>query len=61
MPIITTLGRHDRDSPVEFVFHQIDGKSVLSQIWTPAKDGLLVLATKEPHEHAVLRGSNPRQ
>ncbi len=61
MPIITTLGRHDQDPDSEFVFDKIDGKSVLSEIWMPRRDGLLVLATKGPHEHTVLGGSNPKK
>jgi hypothetical protein len=61
MPVITTLGRHDRDPDAEFVFDKIDGKLLLSEIWMPSKDGLLVLATKGRHEHAVLGGSNPKK
>jgi hypothetical protein len=61
MPVITTLGRHDKDSDPEFVFDKIDGKLVLSEIWMPGKDGFLVLATKGPHEHAVLGGSSPKK
>ena len=61
MPVITTLGRHDLDKDPEFVFDKIDGKLFLSEIWVPGKDGLLVLATKGPHGHAVVGGSNPRK
>jgi hypothetical protein len=61
MAIITMLGRHDQDADSEFVFDKIDGKLVLSEVWMPGKDGLLLLATKGPHEHAVLGGSNPRK
>jgi hypothetical protein len=61
LPIITTLGRHDQDPDSELVFDKVNGKPVLSEIWMPKKDGLLLLATKGPHEHAVLGGSNPRK
>jgi hypothetical protein len=61
LPVITSLGRHDRDTDAEFVFDKVDGKTVLSEIWIPGRDGLLVLATKGPHEHAVVGGSNPRK
>ena len=61
MSVITTLGRHDLDKGAEFVFDKIDGKLVLSEVWMPGKDGLLLLATKAPHEHAVVGGSNPRK
>jgi len=59
--VITTLGRHDQDPDSEFVFDKIDGKSVLSEVWMPKRDGFLVLATDRPHEHAVVGGSNPRK
>jgi hypothetical protein len=61
MAIITVLGRHDQDADSEFVFDKIDGKLVLSEVWMPGKDGLLLLATKGLHEHAVLGGSNPKK
>jgi len=61
MPVITTLGRHDLDQGAEFVFDKIDGKMVLSEVWMPGKDGFLLVATKVPHEHAVVGGSNPRK
>jgi hypothetical protein len=59
--VITTLGRHDQDPDSEFVFDKVDGKSVLSEIWMPRRDGLLVLATDRQHEHVVLGGSNPNK
>ena len=61
MPVITTLGRHDQDPDTEFVFDKVDGKSILSEIWLPKKDGMLVLASSKSHEHAVLGGSNPKK
>lgn len=61
LPVISSLGRHDQDPDSEFVFDKIDGKSILSEIWLPKKDGLLLLANKAPHEHVVLGGSNPRK
>jgi hypothetical protein len=61
LPIITTLGRHDKDPDPEFVFDKVGGKLLLSEFWFPGKDGFLVLSTKEPHEHAVVGGSNSRQ
>ena len=61
LPVITMLGRHDRDADPEFVFDKIDGKVELSEIWPSGADGFLVLATKGAHEHAVVGGSNPRR
>ena len=61
MPIITTLGRHDQDPDMEFVFDKVDGKTMLSEVWLPRKDGFLLLASKGPHEHTVVGGSNPKK
>jgi hypothetical protein len=61
LPVITMLGRHDKDADNEFVFDKIDAKLVLSEVWMAGKDGLLLVATKGPHEHAVLGGSNPKK
>ena len=61
MAELTQLGRHDKDKDAELVFDKIGGKFLLSEIWIPGKDGMLILATKEAHEHAVVGGSNPRK
>jgi hypothetical protein len=61
LPVITMLGRHDKDADNEFVFDKLDGKLVLSEVWMSGKDGLLLVATKGAHEHAVLGGSNPKK
>ena len=61
IPVITMLGRHDQDPDAEFVFDKIDGKTVLSEVWLPRKDGFLLLASKGPHEHTVVGGSNPKK
>jgi len=61
LPVITTLGRHDKDPDPEFVFDKIGGKFLLSEVWMPGKDGLLLLASKGSHEHGVVGGSNPRR
>jgi len=61
MTFVTTLGRHDRDSDAEFVFDKVGGKLILSEVWAPNKDGLLLVATSERHEHAVVGGSNPKR
>jgi hypothetical protein len=61
LPVITLLGRHDKDPDAEFVFDKLDGKAVLSEVWIPGQDGALLLATKGAHSHAVVGGSNPRK
>ena len=58
---LTRLGRHDKDVETELVFDKVEGKYLLSEVWYPEKDGYLVLATSQVHEHAVLGGSNPRK
>jgi hypothetical protein len=59
LPVITQLGRHDNDKDPELVFDKINGQLLLSEVWLAGKDGLLLLATKESHEHHVLGGSHP--
>ena len=61
LPIVTMLGRHDRDADPEFVFDKVGGKVMLSEVWMPGRDGCLLLVTKESHEHVVLGGSNPKK
>jgi hypothetical protein len=57
---VTRLGRHDKDADPELVFDKTGGKLILSEVWFPRMDGFLLVATSEPHEHAVVGGSNPR-
>ena len=61
MPVITLLGRHDKDADAEFVFDKVGGKTLLSEVWMPGRDGYLLVATKAPHDHAVVGGSNPHK
>jgi hypothetical protein len=51
---ITTLGRHDTNSMPGLVFDQLPDGPHLSEVWFPGVDGMLLLATKEPHKHLVL-------
>jgi hypothetical protein len=61
MPVITLLGRHDKDADAEFVFDKVGGKTLLSEVWMPGLDGYLLVATSAPHDHAVVGGSNPHK
>ena len=61
MPVITLLGRHDKDADAELVFDKVGGKTLLSEVWMPGLDGYLLVATSAPHDHAVVGGSNPRK
>jgi hypothetical protein len=57
MPVLTYLGRHDTDAEIELVFDKIDGQMHLSEVWFPGRDGVLLLGTKERHDHQVLKGA----
>jgi hypothetical protein len=57
MPVLTYLGRHDTDAEIELVFDKIDGQMHLSEVWFPGQDGVLLLGTKERHDHQVLKGA----
>ena len=54
MPIVTTLARHPQDQQAGFVFDKTTGKNVLSEVWMPGRDGMLLVATTEPHQHAIV-------
>jgi hypothetical protein len=56
LPVITRLGRHDRDAEPELVFDRIQGELRLSEVWLPGQDGYLLLGTKEMHDHTVVGG-----
>ncbi|MCX6550094.1 MAG: hypothetical protein NTY02_03630 [Acidobacteria bacterium] len=61
LPIITSLARHAQDQESGFVFDKDSGKSVLSEVWMPGKDGMLVVATTKAHEHAVVPAAAPKK
>jgi hypothetical protein len=61
MPVITTLARHPQDQQSGFVFDKTSGKSILSEVWMPGHDGSLLVATSEPHQHAVVAVSTPKK
>ena len=54
MPVLTSLARHPQDQNSGFVFDKKDGKSVLSEVWFAGHDGMLLVATSEPHQHAIV-------
>jgi mono/diheme cytochrome c family protein len=65
LPVITQLGSNSIFRDAGLVFDAFEGRHVLSEIWIPGQDGLLVSATPKQHTHdtviAVLSGatSNP--
>lgn len=62
LPVVTVLGRHDKDADPEFVFDKSGDRVELSEVWpSGGRDGILILATAKPHTHAVVGGSNPRK
>jgi hypothetical protein len=61
VPVLTQLGRHDRDAEPELVFDKVGDKFLLSEVWLPGEDGYLLLSTKEKHDHRILGGSNPHK
>ena len=61
LPVVTRLGRHDKDTESELVFDKVGDKLMLSEIWIGGDDGYLVLNTPGDHPHAVVGGSNPRK
>jgi len=57
LPIITRTSGEMRANPREadLVFDVVGDTYVLSEVWSPAEDSYLVMATKAPHEHKVIR------
>jgi len=54
MPVVTSLARHPQDQNAGFVFDKQNGKSILSEVWFPGREGMLLVATAGPHEHAIV-------
>jgi hypothetical protein len=54
MPVLTTLARLAPEKNPRLVFDKVGAESRLSEVWMPGKDGLLLVATSEPHVHAVV-------
>lgn len=54
MPVVTTLARLAPEKNPRIVFDKLGSESRLSEVWIPGKDGLLLVATSEPHVHAVI-------
>jgi hypothetical protein len=61
MPVITSLARHPQDQDAGLVFDKKDGKSILSEVWFPNREGLLLSATAGPHEHAIVSTVAPKK
>lgn len=56
VPFVTRLAApvHSEPTGAHLVFDKVGNVYTLSEIWWPATDGILVHATKGPHEHHVL-------
>lgn len=54
-PIITYLASpaHSTATDADIVFDKVGNNYILSEVWRPGADGILVHATKGPHEHRV--------
>lgn len=56
MPFVTTLSQpqHSDSTDCHIVFDKIGETATLSEIWEPGANGVLVYATKGPHQHHIL-------
>jgi cytochrome c553 len=63
LPIITQLSGFSVLRDAGLVFNSFEGRHVLSEIWIPGEDGLLVSVTPKQHTHdmviAVVSGASP--
>ena len=56
--IMTTIAARpyaEQTNDAHVVFDKVGSKYTLSELWEPGQDGVLVHATKGPHEHHVIR------
>lgn len=51
VPTITTLGGSSIFRDAGLVFNSYEGKHVLSEVWIPGKEGVLVSTTQKKHKH----------
>ncbi len=53
---VTTLAKpeHSTSSDAHIVFDKLGDRHILSEVWMPGEEGILVHATSEPHTHHVL-------
>jgi cytochrome c5 len=52
--IITQLGRTSFSQDAGLVFDNLEGHHILSEVWMPGQDGLLVHATPKQHTHEMV-------
>ena len=63
MIITSIVGRPYTGNPDEshIVFDKTGNQYILSEIWIPGEDGVLVHATKGPHEHHVIHAKSSKR
>jgi len=56
MQVLTTLAAtpHSDAGDAHLIFDKVGDSYALSEVWEPGSDGLLLFATKGPHEHHVI-------
>jgi len=55
--VITWLARPETDlTMVKLVFDKVGDKRILSEVWMPGQEGLLIHAQKGKHEHEIVTG-----
>ena len=60
LPVITRLARRggaSQSNSMSLVFDTVGGHSYLSEVWIPGREGYLVRATTEAHEHSVVNSA----
>jgi hypothetical protein len=54
MPVVTRLGRRDSKDEGTLVFDKYKGVRMLSEVWIPLLDGVLVHIIPEEHTHEMV-------
>ncbi len=56
VPVLTTLSNRQRpEDPPCVAFDDVAGKQILSEVWFPGEDGLLLAVTHEKHTHHIIK------
>ena len=62
VPVITRLAWRGKElQEPQLVFDKVGNAYYLSEVWMPEYDGFLVRATKEAHQHNVVKGQKSKK
>lgn len=57
VPMLTRLAQHTTMKDASLVFDKVNEQYILSEFWLPGQDGFMLVDTKQPHQHHILKGT----